>query len=276
MKRTAVEDILALKKSDHPFTTLTAYDYSSARLVDDAGIPLILVGDSAAMVMLGYDTTLPVTMDEMMVFVKAVVRGSRGAMVVADMPFMSYQSSVEQALENSGRFLKEGGAQAVKLEGGKRVLDQITAMVKSGIPVMGHIGLTPQSYHQLSGFKIQGKDAKSANHLTESALAIQDAGAFALVLEGIPEELAKTISEKLTIPTIGIAAGKYCDGQIQVFHDILGLDGAFNPRHTRKYANLHADIVDAILLYKNEVETGQFPGPEHSIRIKENILKPLP
>lgn len=276
MKRTTVKDILALKKSDLPFTTLTAYDYSSARLVDDAGIPLILVGDSAAMVMLGYDTTLPVTMNEMMVFVKAVVRGSRGAMVVADMPFMSYQSSVAQALENAGRFLKEGGAQAVKLEGGERVLDQITAMVKSGIPVMGHIGLTPQSYHQLSGFKIQGKDAKSAKHLTESAHAVQDAGAFALVLEGIPEELAKTISEKLTIPTIGIGAGKYCDGQIQVFHDILGLDGTFNPRHSRKYANLHADIVDAILLYKNEVETGRFPGPEHSIRIKDDILKTLP
>ncbi len=275
MKRTTVEDIKALKHIDRPFSTLTAYDYSSARLVDDAGIPLILVGDSAAMVMLGYDTTLPVTMSEMMVFVKAVVRGSRCAMVVADMPFMSYQSSVELALENAGKFLKEGGAHAVKLEGGERVLEQINAMVKSGIPVMGHIGLTPQSFHQLSGFKIQGKDAQSAQHLVDSAIAIEEAGAFSIVLEGIPEELAKSITEKLNIPTIGIGAGKYCDGQIQVFHDILGLDGSFNPRHARKYANLHADIVDSILLYKHEVETGKFPGPKHSIRLKDDFLKTI-
>ena len=273
MKRKTIQDIQSFKNSKAPFAMLTAYDYSSARLVDDAGIPLILVGDSAAMVMLGYDTTLPITMLEMMVFVKAVVRGSRGSMVIADMPFMSYQSSVQLALENAGKFLKECGAQAVKLEGGGRVLNQITAMVKAGIPVMGHIGLTPQSFHQLSGFKIQGNDSKSAQHLIESALSIEDAGAFSIVLEGIPDNLAKIITKKLNIPTIGIGAGKYCDGQIQVFHDILGLDGSFNPRHARKYINLHTEIIDAILKYKNDVESGKFPAQEHSIQLKDDLLK---
>ena len=204
MNKITIQDILDYKKSRKPFATLTSYDYSSAKIVDSTGIPLILVGDSAAMVMLGYENTLPITMDEMLVFVKAVSRGSTNALVVADMPFMSYQSSVEQALVNAGLFVKEGNANAVKLEGGKRVIPQINAMVQSGIPVMGHLGLTPQSFHQLSGYSIQGKTPGDAQKIIDDAKAVEEAGGFAVVLECVPESTAEEIKKTLTIPKLGI------------------------------------------------------------------------
>ena len=242
------------KKSKTPFATLTAYDFTSAKIVDSVEIPLILVGDSSAMVMLGHNNTLPVSMEEMKLFVKAVSNGAKNALIVADMPFMSYQSSVEKALENAGQFLKECGANAVKLEGGKRVIPQITAMVNAGIPVMGHIGLTPQSVHQMSGFKVQGKGVSSAKNLIEDSLKIQQAGAFSLVLEGIPTELAKIITEKLDIPTIGIGAGPYCDGQIQVFHDVVGLSKNPAPKHALQQTNTYSTMFKAVNTYKALVE----------------------
>ena len=275
MKKITIQDILDFKKSKTPFATLTAYDFTSAKIVDSVAIPLILVGDSAAMVMLGHNNTLPVSMEEMKLFVKAVSNGAKNALIVADMPFMSYQSSVEKALENAGQFLKECGANAVKLEGGERVIPQITAMVNAGIPVMGHIGLTPQSVHQMSGFKVQGKGVSSAKKLIEDSLKIQEAGAFSLVLEGIPTELAKIITERLEIPTIGIGAGPYCDGQIQVFHDILGLDKSFNPKHGKKYTNLQDEITKAIKSYKKEVTTKKFPTSKNSTKLNSSVLKSI-
>ena len=275
MKKITIQDILDFKKSKTPFATLTAYDFTSAKIVDSVAIPLILVGDSAAMVMLGHNNTLPVSMEEMKLFVKAVSNGAKNALIVADMPFMSYQSSVEKALENAGQFLKECGANAVKLEGGERVIPQITAMVNAGIPVMGHIGLTPQSVHQMSGFKVQGKGVSSAKKLIEDSLKIQEAGAFSLVLEGIPTELAKIITERLVIPTIGIGAGPYCDGQIQVFHDILGLDKSFNPKHGKKYTNLQDDITKAIKSYIKEVSTKKFPTSKNSTKLNSSVLKSI-
>ena len=275
MKKITIQDILDFKKSKTPFATLTAYDFTSAKIVDSVGIPLILVGDSAAMVMLGHNNTLPVSMEEMKLFVKAVSNGAKNALIVADMPFMSYQSSVEKALENAGQFLKECGANAVKLEGEERVIPQITAMVNAGIPVMGHIGLTPQSVHQMSGFKVQGKGVSSAKNLIEDSLKIQQAGAFSLVLEGIPTELAKIITERLDIPTIGIGAGPYCDGQIQVFHDILGLDISFNPKHGKKYTNLQDDITKAIKSYIKEVSTKKFPTSKNSTKLNSSVLKSI-
>ena len=275
MNKITIQDILDYKKSSKPFATLTSYDYSSAKIVDSTGIPLILVGDSAAMVMLGYKNTLPITMDEMLVFVKAVSRGTKKALVVADMPFMSYQSSVEQALVNAGLFVKEGNANAVKLEGGERVIPQIIAMVQSGIPVMGHLGLTPQSFHQMSGYKIQGKDKYSAKRIIENAISIQKAGVFSLVLEGIPTELAKIITDKLDIPTIGICAGPFCDGQVQVYHDILGLDNTFNPKHAKKYADLQLIVTQAIHSYIDDVSSRKFPGTEHSTKLNSTVLKSI-
>jgi len=266
---------LDFKKSKSPFATLTAYDYTSAKILDSAGIPLILVGDSAAMVMLGHENTLPISMSEMKIFVKAVSRGAQSALIVADMPFMTYQTSVEKALENAGQFLKGCNANAVKLEGGERVLPQIKAMVNAGIPVMGHIGLTPQSVNQMSGFKVQGKGVSSAKQLIEDSISIQEAGAFSIVLEGIPTELAKIITEKLAIPTIGIGAGPYCDGQIQVFHDILGLDKSFIPKHAKKYTDLQSEIKKSIKTYINEVSTKKFPTDKNSTKLNSTVLKSI-
>jgi len=276
LKQITIQNILDFKKSDIPFATLTAYDYTSAKIVDSAGIPLILVGDSAAMVMLGHNNTLPISMEEMKLFVKAVSKGAKNALVVADMPFMSYQSSVKNSLENAGEFIKECGANAVKLEGGEQIIPQITAMVDAGIPVMGHIGLTPQSVHQMSGFKVQGKSVSSAKKLIKDSLKIQDAGAFSLVLEGIPSELAKIITKNLEIPTIGIGAGPHCNGQIQVFHDILGLDNSFNPKHGKIYINLQNKIIKAIKSYKTEVKEKKFPTPKNSTKLNSSVLKSIP
>ena len=275
MKKTTIQDIQKLKKCKTPFATLTAYDFTSARLVDQANIPLILVGDSAAMVVYGYDTTIPVSMDEMAFLVASVSRGANQALVVADMPFLSYQVSIENAIFNAGRFIKESGAQAVKLEGGEEYADRISGIVNAGIPVVAHIGLTPQSFHQMSGYKVQGKTQKSAEKLLDDAKAVEKAGAFALVLEGIPSELAKRLTEYVTIPTIGIGAGVHCDGQIQVFHDILGMYGTFVPKHTKQYATIGDDISQALITYKNDVEAKTFPKEKHSAHLTEEVLQSL-
>ncbi len=275
MKKITINHILKLKGGKHPFATLTAYDYTSARIVDETGIPLILVGDSAAMVMLGYENTLPVTVDEMIMLTAAVCRGVRHALVVADLPFMSYQASVGEALRTAGRFIKETGASGVKLEGGVRMAPQIRALVENGIPVMGHIGLTPQSFHQFSGYRIQGKTLATARQLLQDAQAVESAGAFSLVLEGVPSQLAEEITRRVSIPTIGIAAGPHCDGQIQVFHDILGLFGTFVPKHTKRFARLGEAILNAVSDYKNEVEEGRFPSEEHQTRLSSKIIEEL-
>jgi len=275
LKKITIQDIQNLKDSKSPFATLTAYDFTSARLADQANIPLILVGDSAAMVVYGYETTIPITIDEMMMLVASVARGAQQALVVADMPFLSYQVSAESAILNAGRFIKESGAQAVKLEGGREYADRISGITNAGIPVVAHLGLTPQSYHQMSGYKVQGKTYGSAKQLLDDARAIETAGAFALVLEGIPSELAKIVTNNLKIPTIGIGAGTHCDGQIQVFHDILGMYGTFVPKHTKQYANIGDDISQALDNYKNDVEAKTFPEKHHSAHLDEEVLRSL-
>jgi len=267
-KKVTVRTLRAKKRRGEPITMMTAYDYPSAVAVDRAGIDVILVGDSLGMVVLGYETTLPVTMEDMLHHARAVARGARYPLLVGDMPFMSYQVSVEEAVRNAGRFLQEAGMDAVKLEGGRERAETIRAIVGAGIPVMGHIGLTPQSVHQLGGFRAQGKTAQAAKKLLEDALILQDAGCFSLVLESVPAQLAQLITEKLEIPTIGIGAGPHCDGQVLVFHDLLGLFDRFTPRFVKQYAQLHAVIHDALVAYKEDVEQRRFPGPEHSVAMK--------
>jgi len=249
----------AAKEARRPIVMITAYDTPSARLVDAAGVDAILVGDSLGMTVLGYDSTLPVTMDDMVRHTAAVVRGTSRALVVADMPFMSFQISAEEALRNAGRLVAEAGAHAVKLEGGAAVAPVVARLTGSGIPVMGHVGLTPQSVHQLGGYKVQAKEAAAALALIDDCRALQDAGAFAVVLECIPAELAAIVSRELAIPTIGIGAGAGCDGQVQVFHDLLGLGGDFTPRHARRYAEVGAQIHDAVAAYADDVRDGAFP-----------------
>jgi 3-methyl-2-oxobutanoate hydroxymethyltransferase len=253
-----------MKKKGQKITMLTAYDYATALALDEAGIDILLVGDSLGMVVLGYESTLPVTMEDMIHHTKAVMRGAQRAMVVADMPFMSYQVSVEESLRNAGRFLKETGAQAVKLEGGREVAEATRQMAAAGIPVMGHLGLTPQSIHQFGGFKVQGKEGKAAQRIIEDAKILEEAGAFSIVLEGMPKELAKKVTESLEIPTIGIGAGVYCDGQVLVVNDMLGLFQQFTPKFVKKYAQLHRDIRGAVETYNEEVRTGTFPDDDHS------------
>ena len=273
--RVTISDIKNMKTRGEKVPMITAYDYTSARILDGAGIPIILVGDSLGQVMLGYDSTLPVTMDDMIHHTKAVARGTKRALIVGDMPFMSYQASTSEALRNAGRFLQEGGAQTVKLEGGVSVASTVQRMVSSGIPVMGHIGLTPQSVNQLGGYKVQGKTLKAAVRLMEDARTLEEAGAFALVLECVPASLAGLITQRLTIPTIGIGAGVECDGQVQVFHDMLGLLTDFVPKHAKRYANLGETIASAVSEYMSEVNDRSFPGPEHSYQLKEEVLAEL-
>ena len=263
MKKITIRDIQKLKGGDTPFATITAYDYVSARNADAVDIPLLLVGDSAAMVVYGMENTIPISMDELIFLVRAVCRGTEKALVVADMPFMSYQASMEDAVRNAGRFVKEGGAGAIKLEGGIPYLSQIRAIIDAGIPVMGHVGLLPQSYHLSSGYRIQGKTKFEAEKIYEDALAVQESGAFSVVLEGIPADLAERITETLEIPTIGIGAGPKCDGQIQVYHDILGLYGDMVPKHTKQYGNFGVEIQKKLSEYKNEVEVRKFPSQKH-------------
>jgi 3-methyl-2-oxobutanoate hydroxymethyltransferase len=270
VRRLSVVDIAKLYADGARIATITAYDFPTARLVDEAGIPLILVGDSLAQVMLGYDTTVRVSMDEMLHHTKAVVRGSKRAIVVADMPFLSYSTS-EDAIANAGRFLREAGAQAVKIEGGVRSSRTIEALVRAGIPVMGHIGLTPQAINAIGRVRVQGKNKEQARSLLADALAVQEAGAFSIVLELVPGQLAAAITERLRIPTIGIGAGAGCSGQIQVITDTLGW-GDWQPKHARKYADLHGTILAALRSYRDDVEAGEFPGADETVLMDPSVL----
>lgn len=263
------------KKNNEKITMLTAYDYSMAKLIDESGINGILVGDSLGMVCLGYEDTLSVTMEDIIHHTKAVARGAKNALIVADMPFMSYQTSVYDAVVNAGRLIKEGRAQCVKLEGGLEVCDKIEAIVKSSIPVMAHIGLTPQSVNAFGGFKVQGKDEEAARRLIEEAKAVEKAGAFAVVLECVPEKLSKLITESISIPTIGIGAGVNCDGQILVYQDMLGLFSDFTPKFVKKYASLGDEMKNAFANYINEVKDSSFPGEEHSFKISDEVTEKL-
>lgn len=274
MKNT-VTTFLERKNQGEKITMLTAYDYSTAKIIDESGINGILVGDSLGMVCLGYENTLSVTMEDMIHHTKAVTRGAKNSLVVADMPFMSYQTSIYDAVLNAGRLIKEGQAQAVKLEGGATVVEQIKAIVDAQIPVMGHLGLTPQSVNAFGGFKVQGKNVEAAEKLIEDALAIEKAGAFAIVLECIPEKLAALITEKLSIPTIGIGAGRYCDGQILVYADMLSMYSGFKPKFVKQFANVGEAMTEGFKRYIEEVNNGSFPAKENTFAIDEEVLEKL-
>ncbi len=263
------------KQKNEKLTMLTAYDYSTAKIMDGAGINGILVGDSLGMVCLGYEDTISVTMEDMLHHTKAVTRGVKNTLVVADLPFMSYQTSVYDAVVNAGRLMKEGRANAVKLEGGVDMCPQIEAIVKASIPVMAHIGLTPQSVNAIGGFKVQGKDEEAAQNLIEAALAVEKAGAFAVVLECVPARLAEIITNKLSIPTIGIGAGVNCDGQILVYQDMLGMYNDFTPKFVKKYDNLNEKMTMAFNKYIDEVRDSVFPEEQHSFKISDDIIEKL-
>jgi 3-methyl-2-oxobutanoate hydroxymethyltransferase len=264
MAKMTVQDFLRKKSDGRKISMLTAYDYPFARILDEAGIDGILVGDSLGMVVQGLDNTLPVTMDEMIYHTRIVARGVANALVIGDMPFMSYQASAEEAVRNAGRFLKEAGAAAVKLEGGNEVLGCIRAMTRAEIPVMAHIGLTPQSIHRMGGYKVQGKSEEAAGRLMDEARAVEDAGAFSLLLEAIPAALAKKITAALSIPTIGIGAGPHCDGQVLVLHDVIGMFERFVPKFVKRYANLKEEALKAVEAYRKDVEEGRFPSERES------------
>ena len=273
--KNSVATFQKMKDEGTKISMLTAYDYSTAKLVDEAGVNSILVGDSLGMVMLGYDDTLSVTMEDMIHHTAAVSRGAKSALVIADMPFMSYEPSVEMAVNNAGRLMKEGRANAVKLEGGVRVAAQIKAITTAGIPVCAHIGLTPQSVNAFGGFKVQGKTEEGAQQMIDDALAIQEAGAFAVVLECVPAKLAALISEKLSIPTIGIGAGAGCDGQVLVYQDMLALFSDFKPKFVKHFGNIGPQMTAAFKAYDEEVKAGTFPAEEHTFKIDEETLSKL-
>ena len=273
--RVTIAEIKDMKQRKERIPMLTAYDYVTAKMVDEAGIPLILVGDSLGMVMLGYESTIPVTMEEMLHHTRAVVRGARRALIIGDMPFMTYHISVSDALHNAARFIQEGGAQAVKLEGGEIVAEKVRRLVGCGIPVMGHIGLTPQSIHQLGGFKVQGKTEEAAEGLFKDACVLEDAGAFAIVLECVPAPLSRLITQRVSIPTIGIGAGPDCDGQVQVISDILGLYSDFVPKHAKQYVRLAEEIKTAVADYMAEVKSVSFPTAKESYDMDESLLRRL-
>jgi 3-methyl-2-oxobutanoate hydroxymethyltransferase len=260
---TTVLDVQRFKDEGRRFAVLTAYDFLSARILDEAGIPVLLVGDSLGMVMLGHPTTLPVTMEDMLILAKAVSRGARQSLLVGDMPFMSYQVSADDAVRNAGRFIQEAGMHAVKLEGGGSVVEITRRLTEIGVPVMGHLGLTPQSVHGMGGFKVQGKTEAQAARIMSDARALEEAGAFSIVLEGIPSKLAAAVTKALRIPTIGIGAGPATDGQVLVYHDMLGLTSGKAPKFVKRYANLADEIGRAAGAFAEEVRTGAFPGPEH-------------
>ena len=270
--RITVRHIREMKAAGERIPMVTAYDYTTARQADEAGIPLVLVGDSLGMVVLGYDSTIPVTMEEMLHHVKAVARGTKHAMVVADLPFMSYQIDEAQALGNATRLIQEGGAQSVKLEGGERIAPIVRRIVECGMPVVGHIGLTPQSVHRFGGYRPQGVGAEEACQLVRDALALEEAGAYSIVLELIPAPLAGLISRRLAIPTIGIGAGPQCDGQVQVAHDMLGLYTDFLPRHAKRYAMLGDAMREAFRQYAQEVKEGSFPTDKESVAMDDGVL----
>lgn len=267
-KKVTLPDLARKKEQGIPITMLTAYDYPLAQAVDNAGIDLILVGDSYGMVVLGYNSTVPVTMEEMLIACRAVARGARYSFLIGDMPFMSYQADTAEAVRNAGRFIKEGNMDAVKLEGGREVANTARAITNAGIPVMGHIGLTPQSISQLGGYRTQGTTAAAARELLDDALALQEAGCFSIVLEKVPDRVAAYITKRLHIPTIGIGAGAETDGQVLVIHDLLGLFDRFLPKFAKQYAQLHSQIQQALLAYKTDVEAHAFPAPEHTFAIK--------
>jgi 3-methyl-2-oxobutanoate hydroxymethyltransferase len=268
-KKVTIPALHAKKQRGEPITMITAYDYPGALAVDEAGVDLILVGDSLGMVVLGYDSTVPVSMDEMIIHTAAAQRGTKFAHIVGDMPFLSYQADAREAIRNAGRFLKEGGADSVKLEGGATMAPIVKAIVDAGIAVMGHIGLTPQSASKLGGYRVQGKTASAAQQLLEDALSLQEAGAYAIVLETTPDRVSEFVSKQLSIPTIGIGAGAGCDGQVLVFHDLLGYFDRFSPKHNKRYANIKPIIVDAVKEYVAEVHTRAFPAAENSFAIDD-------
>ncbi len=270
-KKLTIHDIISMKKKGDKITMLTAYDAGFARMLDSCGLDMILVGDSLGMVLLGYDSTVPVTMEEMLHHCRAVKYGVKRAVLVGDMPFMSYQVSEQEAIINGGRFLKEAGCDAVKLEGGTEVCRTVRAMVRAGIPVMGHIGLTPQTASQLGGYKVQGRDMDSAHRLLESAKALEEAGAFSLVFECIPSELAQLISESISIPSIGIGAGNSCDGQVLVTHDMVGMFDKRIPSFVKQYVNLAPQIKEAVSSYIGEVKSGAYPDKDHSFAMQTDI-----
>jgi 3-methyl-2-oxobutanoate hydroxymethyltransferase len=267
--------IQAMKTRHEVISMLTAYDYPTALVMDQVGLDIILVGDSLGMVVLGYDSTLPVTMDEMIHHCKAVARGAKYALLVGDMPFMSYQISTAEAVRNAGRFLQEAGMNAIKLEGGRERTETIRAIVNAGIPVMGHLGLTPQSVHKLGGYRPQGRDADTAYRLVQDAQILQEAGCFSLVLESIPGRLAELVSQRLDIPTLGIGAGAGCDGQVLVTHDLLGIFERFTPRFVKRYANLAGEMKQAFHEFKTEVKTNSFPGAEHTVEMEDEEWRNL-
>jgi len=274
-KKITPVDIQTMKNEGKKITMLTAYDYPMALLEDRAGIEIILVGDSLGMTVLGYENTIPVTMEEMIHHTKAVTRGAKYALIIGDMPFMSYNTSDREAIINAGRFMKEGGADAVKLEGGVSVKEIVRAIVKAGIPVMGHIGLTPQTISMLGGFKVQGKDAQAAQKIIDDALLLEDAGAFSVLLEAVPAPITKRVTERLKVPTIGIGAGVHCDGQVLVVHDMLGLFDRFTPKFAKRYVNLSEHILKAFEAYREEVLKSSFPTDQHSFHIDEKELRKL-
>jgi 3-methyl-2-oxobutanoate hydroxymethyltransferase len=273
--RTSISKIREMKQRGEKIAMLTAYDYAMARIIDEVGITMILVGDSLGMVVLGYESTISVTLEEMLHHTKAVVRGTGKALVVGDMPFMTYHVSTADAQRNAARFIQEAGAQAVKLEGGVTVAEKVRAIVDCGIPVMGHIGLTPQSINQLGGYKVQGRTRETAKRLLEDAKALEQAGAFAVVMETVPTPLAALVTQRITIPTIGIGAGNGCDGQVQVVSDILGLFTDFVPKHAKQYARLADEIRAVVIEYDKEVRDGRFPADEQSFSMDESILEDL-
>ena len=274
-KKVTLQTLRTKKERGEPITMLTGYDYPTALALDRAGVDAILVGDSLGMVVLGYENTLPVTMEDMLHHCKAVARGAKTAHLIGDMPFMSYQVEAREAVRNAGRFLQESGMDAVKLEGGREMAATIEAIVAAGIPVMGHLGLTPQSVHKLGGYKTQGKSAEAARRLVEDARILEDAGCYALVLEAIPDRVAELISHRIGIPTIGIGAGAGCDGQVLVTHDLLGLFDRFTPKFVKKYANIHAEMARAFAEYIAEVQAHKFPTPEHSHTIEDGEFREL-
>ena len=263
-EKVTVPEIKKMKQKGEKITALTAYDYSFARILDEGGVDILLVGDSLGTVIQGQESTLPVTLEEMIYHTKTVVRGRKRALVVADMPFLSFQVSLEEAKRNAGRFLQEAGAEAVKIEGGVHMLETIEVIVQMGIPVMGHVGLTPQSVHRFGGYKVQGKEKEQREAILQDALAVEEAGAFAVVLEGIPMDLAQEITRRLAIPTIGIGAGVHCDGQVLVMHDMLGLFDMYTPKFVKRYADLRGVMTDAVKNFIAEVREGKFPDEEHS------------
>jgi 3-methyl-2-oxobutanoate hydroxymethyltransferase len=265
-EKVTVPGIVKMKQQGKKIACLTAYDYSLARILDEAGVDILLVGDSVASVVKGQPNTLAVTMDEMIYHTRIVARGRKRALVVGDMPFLSFQIGREQALGNAGRFLQEAGAEAIKLEGGVAMSDTIAAIVNAGIPVMGHVGLTPQSVHRFGGYKVQGREKGQHETIVRDAVAVQEAGAFAIVLEGIPTSLAKEITERLTIPTIGIGAGIHCDGQVLVLHDMLGLFDDFTPKFVKRYADIKDSMAAAVKTFIDEVRQRKFPGEQHSFK----------